>query len=210
MIHDKIFSINLLIMPFGDFDIILGMDWLSEHGVILDCCKKKFTIQNESGDKIEVNARIISTIQANKLIHQGCAFFLAYVINSNSVISQCNKIWTVCEFPDVFPEELSGLPPNNEVEFTIELYLGIAPKSIPLYCMSPMELKKLKVQLQDLLDHRFLRPSTSPWRAPVLFVKKKDNLFDQLKGASVFSKIDLRSGFYQLKVKENDVPKTTF
>ncbi|KAA3455259.1 DNA/RNA polymerases superfamily protein [Gossypium australe] len=151
-------------------------------GVILDCYKKKFIVQSENGNKIEVNGirtsgstRIISTIQANKLLHQGCAAFLAYVINSDSIESQCSKIRTVCEFPDVFPEELLGLPPDREVEFAIEVYPGTASISIPPYLMSSTELKELK-----------------------------------LKGASVFLKIDLRSGYYQLKVKESDVPKTTF
>ncbi|KAA3482844.1 DNA/RNA polymerases superfamily protein [Gossypium australe] len=205
MIQNIIFSVDLLIMPF-------------EHRVILDCCKKKFIVQSENGDKIEVNG-----IRTNGSTH--------------SVESQCSKIRTVCEFPNVFLEELSGLPPDREVEFAIEVYPSTAPMSIPPYRMSPTELKELKVQLQGLLGHGFIRPSNSPWGALVLFVKKKDgsirlyidyrqlnkvtiknryllpcidDLFDQLKGAFVFLKIDLRSGYYQLKVKENDVPKMAF
>ncbi|KAK5831438.1 hypothetical protein PVK06_015236 [Gossypium arboreum] len=244
IIHDKMFLVDLLIMHFGDFDIILGMDWLYEHGVVLDCYKKRFSIQTENGNRIEVNGirtsgstRIILAMKANKLLQQGCPAYLAYVINSDSVGSQCSQIRTVREFLDVFSEELPGLPPDREVEFAIEVYPGTTPISIPPYRMSPTELKELKVQLQDLLDHGFIRPSISPWGAPVLFVKKKDgsmrlcidyrqlnkvtiknkyplpridDLFDQLRGASVFSKIDLRSGYYQLKVKESDVPKTAF
>ncbi|XP_040951282.1 uncharacterized protein [Gossypium hirsutum] len=115
--------------------------------------------QTEDGDRIEVNgirtngpARIISVIKANKLLQRGCTAYLAYVINSDLVGSQCSKIRTVCEFPDVFPEELPSLPPDREVEFAIEVYPGTAPISIPPYRMSPTELKELKVQLQDLLD----------------------------------------------------------
>ncbi|XP_052490820.1 uncharacterized protein LOC128043056 [Gossypium raimondii] len=126
---------------------------------------------------------------------------LAYVINSDSVGSQCSKIRTVCEFLDVFPEELPGLPPDREVEFPIEVYPGTAPISIPPYRMSPTELKELKVQLQDLLDRGFIRPSISPWGAPVLFVKKKDG--------SMRLCIDYRQ-LNKLKVKESDVPKTAF
>ncbi|XP_016694508.1 uncharacterized protein [Gossypium hirsutum] len=118
-------------MPFGDFDMILGMDWLTKHGVILYCCKKKFVFRSENGDKIEVNGirisgltRIISAIRANKLLYQGCEVFLAYVINSNSVDSQCSKIQTVCEFLNVFPEELQGLPPDRKVKFAIEVFPG--------------------------------------------------------------------------------------
>ncbi|KAL0537615.1 hypothetical protein IC582_026598 [Cucumis melo] len=143
----------------------------------------------------------------------------------------------VRDYPDVFPEELPGLPPHREVEFAIELESGTVPISRGPYRMAPTELKELKVQLQELLDKGFIRPSVSPWSAPVLFVKKKDgsmrlcidyrelnkvtvknryplpridDLFDQLQGATVFSKIDLRSGYHQLRIKDGDVPKTAF
>ena len=125
------------------------------------------------------------------------------------------------EFPDVFLEDLSVLPPDREIEFSIDLLLGSNPISKALYRMAPAELRELKAQLQELLDKGFIRPSVSPWGAPVLFIKKKDgsmrlcinyrelnrvtvrnkyplprieDLFDQLQGAQVFSKIDLHSG----------------
>ncbi|XP_040940047.1 uncharacterized protein [Gossypium hirsutum] len=181
IIQNKTFLVDLLIMPFGDFDIILGMDWLSEHEVILDSYKKRFSIQTVSESRVEVNgihtsgpARIISVIKASKLLQQDCSAHLAYVINSDSIGSQCGKIQTICEFLDVFPEELPGSPPDREVKFAIEVYPGIAPISIPPYRMSPTELKELKIQLQDLLDPGFIQPSISSWGASVLFVKKKD------------------------------------
>ncbi|XP_052882707.1 uncharacterized protein LOC108459261 [Gossypium arboreum] len=152
IIQNKTFPVDLLIMPFVDFDIILGMDWLSEHNVILDCYKKRFSIQTASEGRVEVNgirtsgpARIVSAIKGSKLLQQGCSAYLAYVINSDSVGSQCGKIQTVSKFPDVFPEELSGLPLDREVKFTIEVYLGTAPISIPPYRMSPTKLKELKI-----------------------------------------------------------------
>ncbi|KAG8473117.1 hypothetical protein CXB51_035070 [Gossypium anomalum] len=147
------------------------------------------------------------------------------------------SVRTIKEFQDVFSEELPGLPPNREVEFGIDLLPGTAPVSIAPYRIAPKELVELKAQIKELLDRGFIRPSISPWGAPVLFVKKKDgtmqmcidyrqlnkltiknkyplpridDLFDQLKGASVFSKIDLRSGYHQLRVKEKDIYKTTF
>ncbi|XP_017635622.1 uncharacterized protein LOC108477612 [Gossypium arboreum] len=150
--HDVV-TVDLLIMPFGDFDIILGMDWLSEYEVILDSYKKRFSIQTVSESRVKVNgihtsgpARIISVIKASKLLQQGCSAHLAYVINSDSIGSQCGKIQTICEFLDVFPKELPGSPPDREVKFAIEVYPGIAPISIPPYRMSHKELKELKIQ----------------------------------------------------------------
>ena len=143
----------------------------------------------------------------------------------------------VRDYPNVFPDDLFGLPPEREVEFIIDLALETTPISKAPYRMAPMELKELKIQLQELLDKGFIRPSVSPWGAPVLFVKKKDgsmrlyidyrelnkvtvrnkyplpridDLFDQLQGACVFSKIDLQSGYHKLRVRSEDVPKTAF
>ncbi|WVZ75620.1 LOW QUALITY PROTEIN: hypothetical protein U9M48_023657, partial [Paspalum notatum var. saurae] len=144
----------------------------------------------------------------------------------------------VCDFPDVFPEELPGLPLDRDVEFKIDLIPGTAPVSRRPYRMAPDELKELKTQLQEQLDKGFIRPSSSPWGCPALFVEKKDQggkrlcvdyrplnvvtiknkyplphidiLFDQLAGAKVFSKIDLRSGYFQIKIREEDITKTAF
>ncbi|GJV14351.1 putative reverse transcriptase domain-containing protein [Tanacetum coccineum] len=143
----------------------------------------------------------------------------------------------VRDFPEVFPEELTGLPPTRQVEFQIDLMPGAAPVARAPYRLAPYEMKELSEQLQELSDKGFIRPSSSPWGAPVLFVKKKDgsfrmcidyrelnkltvknryplpridDLFDQLQGSSVYSKIDLRSGYHQLRVREQDIPKTAF
>jgi hypothetical protein len=143
----------------------------------------------------------------------------------------------VCEYLDVFPDDLPGMPPDRDFEFVIELQPGTAPISKRPYHMPPNELAELKIQLQDLLDKGYIRPSASPWGCPALFVKKKDNslrlyvdyrpfnavtiknkyplsriniLFDQLAGAKVFSKIDLCSGYHQIKIRSSDVPKTAF
>jgi hypothetical protein len=143
----------------------------------------------------------------------------------------------VCEYPDVFPEELPGMPLDREVEFVIELMPGTAPISKRPYRMPPNELKELKEQLKVLLDKGFIHPSSSPWGCLALFVKKKDDslqmcvdyrplnevtiknkyplpridiLFDQLSGAWYFSKIDLRLGYHQIKIRQEDIPKTAF
>jgi hypothetical protein len=144
---------------------------------------------------------------------------------------------TVSEFLDVFPEELSGMPPDHKIEFVIELVPGTAPIFKRPYRMATNQLAKLKEQLQELLDKGYICPSASPWGAPIIFVLKKDgtqrmcmdyrslnevtiknkyplsridDLFDQLKGVCVFSKIDLRSGYHQLKIRASDIPKTAF
>ena len=143
----------------------------------------------------------------------------------------------VCKYVDVFPNELPGLPPQRVVDFGIELHPGTLPISMTPHRMAPVELQELRVQLQELLDKGFIRPSTSPWGASVLVAKKRgktlrlcigyrqlnrviiqnryllpriDDLFDQLRGARVYFKIDLRTGYHQLKVRETDIPKTVF
>jgi hypothetical protein len=143
----------------------------------------------------------------------------------------------VCEYPDVFSDDLPGTPPDRDVEFVIELHPGTAPISKRPYRMPPKELAELKNQLQELLDKGYIHPSSSSWGSPALFVKKKDGslrmcvdyrslnavtiknkyplpridvLFDQLAGAKVFSKIDLRSSYHQIKIRASDVPKTAF
>ncbi|GJR57087.1 hypothetical protein Tco_1499249 [Tanacetum coccineum] len=111
------------------------------------------------------------------------------------------------DFPEVFPEDLPGLPPTRQVEFQIDLVPGAAPVARAPYRLAPSEMKELSEQLKELSDKGFIRPSSSPWGAPVLFVKKKDGFSGW---SSVYSKIDLRSGYHQLRVREEDIPKTAF
>jgi hypothetical protein len=147
------------------------------------------------------------------------------------------EVLVVQQYPDVFPEELPGMPPDRDIEFIIDFIPGTAPIAKRPYKMAPAELAELKEQLREFQQKGYIRPSSSPWGAPILFVKKKDgsmrmcvdyrslnevtiknkypllridDLFDQLKGAKYFSKIDLRSGYHQLKIKNNDVPKIAF
>ncbi|GKV43664.1 hypothetical protein SLEP1_g50928 [Rubroshorea leprosula] len=184
MVEGRVLLADLILLGIVEFDVILGMDWLSTHYAMVDCYEK---------------------------VHE-CYGYLAYVFESKDKPVFVEGIWVVEDFPNVFSKELPGLPPNREIEFTIDL-------------------------VPELLDKGFIRLSTSPWGAPVLFVKKKDgslrlcidyrrlnqvtvknkyplpridDLFDQLQGARVFSKIDLRSGYYQLKIKPEDVMKTAF
>ena len=238
------FEADLIVLDIHDFDIILGMDWLAKHRATVDCHRKEvhFSQPGEQevifcGERKILSTNLISVMQANKMLRKACQGYLVYAIESPNGEMQLAKVPVVNEFFDVFPEDLPGLPPDREIEFEIELALGTEPISIAPYRMAPAELKELKVQMEELLSKGFVKTSTSPWGAPVLFVKKKDgslrlcidyrqlnqvtirnqyplpridDLFDQLQGAKVFSKIDLRSGYHQLKVRREDVPKTAF
>ncbi|XP_057416627.1 uncharacterized protein LOC130711144 [Lotus japonicus] len=243
-VEDRKLLADLITLDMVDFDVILGMDWLASHYATVDCRNKvvRFDMPGEpsfsfQGERCLTPYNLISALGAFRLLRKGCQGYLALVKDTQAVEKKLEEVLIVCEFPDVFPEELPGLPPDREIEFSIDLVPGTQPISIPPYRMAPAELKELREQLQDLLDKGFIRPSSSPWGAPVLFVKKKDgtmrlcidyrqlnkvtiknkyplpridDLFDQLQGAQCFSKIDLRSGYHQLKIKKEDVPKTAF
>ena len=244
IIADKETLADLIVLEPLELDVILGMDWLATYHATIDCYAKtvKFRPMGEpsfmvKGDQNLVPCNLISALSAGRLLRKGCQGFLAFVHNVEAKESKIEGTPVVSEFLDVFPEELPGLPPEREIEFCIDLAPATQPISIPPYRMAPAELRELKSQLQELLDKGFIRPSTSPWGAPVLFVKKKDgslrlcidyrqlnkvtvknkyplpridDLFDQLQGAQCFSKVDLRSGYHQLRIREQDVPKTAF
>ncbi|KAL0540156.1 hypothetical protein IC582_024386 [Cucumis melo] len=170
------------------------------------------------GMRKAVSRSLISVLKAEKLLRKGCTAFLAHIVVVQREKLKPEDVPVVKEFLDVFPDDLSGLPPDKEIEFTIELLPGTAPISQAPYRMAPNELKELKMQLQELVDKGYIRPSVSPWGAPVIFVKKKDGTlrlcidYRQLNKVTIplFSKIDLRSGYHQLKVRESDIAKTAF
>ncbi|KAL0553582.1 hypothetical protein IC582_007482 [Cucumis melo] len=236
--------VDLLPLELQRLNVILGMDFLFAHHASMDCHKKEVVFKKPGfaevvfrGMRNVVSRSLISVLKAEKLLRKGCTAFLAHIVVVQREKLKPEDVPVVKEFLDVFPDDLSGLPPDREIEFTIELLPGTAPISQAPYRMAPSELKELKMQLQELVDKRYIRPSVSPWGAPVLFVKKKngtlrlcidyrqlnkvrirnkyplpriDDLFDQLKGAALFSKIDLRSGYHQLKVRESDIAKPAF
>ena len=220
------------------------MDWLSLLRADIMCFEKAVRLNlpnNETlviyGDKSSANLRIISCIQARKCLRKDCRAFLAHIVDTSQELKDIKSISVVRDFPDIFPEELPGLPPQRQVEFRIDLIPGATRVAKSPYRLAPAEMQELSSQLNELLQKGFIRPSFSPWGAPVLFVKKKDgsfrmcidyrelnkltvknryplpridDLFDQLQGANYFSKIDLRSGYHQLRVLEGDIPKTAF
>jgi hypothetical protein len=218
----KVIKTDLVLLSLEGMDIILGMDWMTKHKVILDI----------SSRVIEIDSPYEG---ATTLYLPQKEYFHSCVYATTDI--KLEDIPIVCEYPNVFPDDLPGMPPDRDIEFIIELQPGTAPISKRPYHMPPNELAELKIQLQDLLGKGFIRTSASPWGCPALFVKKKDNslrpcvdyrpfnavtiknkyplpcidiLFDQLAGAKVFSKIDLRSGYHQIKIKSSDVPKMAF
>nr|GEV10132.1 putative reverse transcriptase domain-containing protein [Tanacetum cinerariifolium] len=212
-----------------------------------DCPKLK----NKDGEKVnalgwvnnkrESRLTVILCSKAREYMAKGCQIFLAHIsankVEDKSEGKQLEDVPIVQDYPEVFPKDLSGLPPARLVEFQIDLIPGAAPVAQAPYRLAPSEMKESSEKLQELFEKGFIRPSSSPWGASVLIVKKKDgsfricidyrelnkltvknsyplpridNLFDQLQGSSVYSKIDLRSGYHQLRVREQDVPKTAF
>ncbi|KAK1413191.1 hypothetical protein QVD17_34962 [Tagetes erecta] len=243
IIQEEEYPIDLIPITLREFEVVIGMDWLSQHHASIVCNQKIVQFLSPTGKQISVygerkNDIIICTMaKAKKYLKCGYHAFLAYVMDKEAKILELGQVPVVKEFPDVFPKELPGVPPERQVEFKIDLVPGANPVAKSPYRLAPSEMKELMSQLQDLLDKGFIRPSVSPWGAPILFVKKKDgsmrmcidyrelnkltiknryplprtdDLFDQLQGASWFSKIDLRSGYHQVKVREEDVPKTAF
>ncbi|XP_049414692.1 uncharacterized protein LOC125877444 [Solanum stenotomum] len=215
--------VDMVLLDMLDFDVILGMDWLSPYHALLDCYAKTVTLAIPGIPRVEWRwtscsypNRVISHIRAQRMIDRGCLSYLAFIRDVGAESPAMESIPVVQEFPDVFPEDLPGVPPVRDIEFSIDLEPGTKPISIPRYRMAPTELKELKDQIQDLLSKGFIRPSVSPWGAPLnkVTVKNKyplpriEDLFDQLQGAALFSKIDLRSGCHQLRIKPSDVAKT--
>ncbi|XP_074374017.1 uncharacterized protein LOC141714394 [Apium graveolens] len=242
-VGDHILPATLLPLPMRDFDVILGMDWLEKHRAVIDCESRVVKLNLDDGLVVEYHGskpsalyKIISIMKAVRSMKKGCYGYLAYVVDMDMVEPQLKDVPVGREFSDVFPDDLSRLPPQREVEFLIELVPGSEPISKAPYRMAPAELKELTEQLQELLDKGVIRLSVSPWGAPVLFVKKDgsmrmcidyrelnkitvrnryplpriDDLFDQLQGEKFFSKIDLRSGYHQLRVRDGNVPKIAF
>ncbi|GJT36386.1 putative reverse transcriptase domain-containing protein [Tanacetum coccineum] len=249
-LQNHLFKIDLLPIELGSFDVIVGMDWMAEHRVEVVCYEKyirvpyrndMLIVQGErSGIKSESRLEVILSIKTQKYIDQGCQVFLIQMMKEEKTEipeRRIEDVPVVRDFPGVFPEDLPGLPPTRQVEFHIELIPGAAPVVRAPYRLAPAEMKELAEQLKELSDKGFIRPSSSPWGAPILFVKKKDgsflmcidycelnkltvknryplpridDLFDQLQGSSIYSKIDLRSGYHQLRVREEDISKTTF
>ena len=222
VIHNKDFPADLIVLCIHDFDIVLGMDWLSMHRATLDCYKKEVRLVRLEelgviyrGIKREITPSLINAMTASKMLRKGCQGYLAIMVDRRQEGTQLEDIPIVKEFPDVFLDDISGLPPDRAIDFVIELIPGTEPISIPPYRMAPAELKELKAQfvkkkdgsLRLCIDYRQLNRATI---CNQYLLPRIDELFDQLYGSRLYSKTDLRSGYHQLRVRENDVSKTAF
>ncbi|XP_058758679.1 uncharacterized protein LOC131631936 [Vicia villosa] len=168
------FPIDLICLPLKRLDVILGMDWLSLNSVYIGCKEKAIFIPaKETSSDDAITKLIEGTINAVNYLFSQERSFLLVLSEEPSVRVVLSEIPVVCEYPDVFPEDITSLPPKREAEFAIDLIPGTAPVSITPYRMSPIELRELKSQLEELLAKHFIRPSVSPWGAPVLLVKRR-------------------------------------
>jgi hypothetical protein len=218
----RVFSTDLIILEGQGLNVIFGMSWMKRHGAVLDITGRLVHLDSLVYGEVVLHLPAVSHIKAS--LH-------------HMVELKLEDIHVIREFLDVFPDDLPGMPLERAIEFKILLQPDTAPISKAPYKMSPIELKELKIQLQGFLDKGYIYPSISPWCCSVLFVEKKDKelhlcvdycplnavtiknkyplpridiLFDELAGAQVFSKIDLRSGYHQIKIRAEDIPKTAF
>ncbi|GJW81253.1 putative reverse transcriptase domain-containing protein [Tanacetum coccineum] len=185
------FNIDLMPVPLGSFYTIIGMDWLTKHHGVIIYDEKIVRVPfrremlifqgNGNNQKKESRLNIISCTKAQEYLSKGCDVFLAHITTKEaedkSEEKRLKDVPIVRDFPEVFPEDLSGIPPTRQVEFQIDLVPGAAPVARAPYRLAPLEMKELAEQLQELSDKGFIRPSSSLWGAPVLFVKKKDESF---------------------------------
>ncbi|XP_070679196.1 uncharacterized protein [Malus domestica] len=168
IVEDVVMPANLMPLDIMDFDVILGTNWLHYNRAKIDCYGKIVTFHRSGlpgvtfvGKLSGVRHDVISAMKTKRLLSKGCQGYLAHVVLNDDAPSSIEDIRVVKYFPNVFPEDLPGLPTEREVEFVIDLLLGTNPISLTPYRMAPAELRELKVQLQELVDKGFIQPSTS-------------------------------------------------
>nr|GEU62079.1 putative reverse transcriptase domain-containing protein [Tanacetum cinerariifolium] len=180
---DHLFDIDLMPIELGTFDVTVGMDWLVERDALIVCGKKEVHVPYKNktlvvkSDSIVSRLKVISCIKARKYIERGSQLFTAQVTEKEPAKKQLQDVPVICNFPEVFPDDLPALPPPRQVEFKIELIPGAAPVARAPCCLVPSKLKELSDQLKELSKKGFICPSSSSWGALVLFVKKKDGSF---------------------------------
>ncbi|GKB84607.1 putative reverse transcriptase domain-containing protein [Tanacetum coccineum] len=219
------FYIDLMLVELGSFDVIIDMNWLSKYHRVIVYDEKIVRIPygdeilivrgDRSDGRSESRLNIISFTKTQKYLQKVCHVFLAHVTKKKTEDKLKDKrledVPTMRDFSKVFPEDLPGLPPTQQVEFQIDLVPGAAPKARAPYRLAHSEMKELSDQLQELFDKGFIRPKLNKLTVKNRYpLPRIDDLFDQLQGSSVYSKIDLRSRYHQLRVQEEDIPKIAF
>jgi hypothetical protein len=219
----QVFHTALIILEDQGIDVIIGMNWMKMHRVVLDISAHLVHLDSPIYGKVSLHLPPIARLHASS-------------VNAD-VAKSLDEIHIIHEYLDVFPDDLSEMPPDRAIEFKIELQPGTTPVYKQPYPMARNEMAELKTQLQEFLNKGYIHPSCSPWGCPAIFVSKKDKtqrlcvdyrplnaitvknkyplphidlLFDQLIGAQVFSKIDLHYGYHQIKICEEDIPKSAF
>ena len=176
-------KINLNILPLGSYDIRIGMELLEQHHAMIDFLHKSILCIDRQGNQVKilgipkkVYVRKISALQAKKCVMKGIKLFAIKIWDIESNRGKHIEYFTVLEeLKDVSPKEIPGLPPKRDLYFSIKLSLGSVPAYKYPYCMSAPKLVELKLQLQELIEKGYIRPSVSPWGALILFIKKKDD-----------------------------------
>ncbi|GKC02559.1 putative reverse transcriptase domain-containing protein [Tanacetum coccineum] len=180
---NHLFKIDLMSIELGTFDVVIRMDWLVEQDAVIVCGKKLVHIPVKNmtlvvkGDRGTSRLKVISCIKARKYIKRGHQLFVAHLTEKEPKEKRLEDVSVNQDFPKVFPDDLPRLPPPRQVEFKIELVPGAAPVACAPYRLAPSAIKELADQFQELSEKGFIRPSSSPWGALVLFVKKKDGSF---------------------------------
>ncbi|KAJ9556417.1 hypothetical protein OSB04_011031 [Centaurea solstitialis] len=183
VIHGVTFSIDLIPIPMKGIDVVVGADWMFRNRATVDCAEQLVRIRNPSGGELVMYGEgrkkrpaFCSVTKARKYLQHGCTGYLAYMVTDQAEGKKLSvaDVPVVSEFPDVFPEDLPGIPPDRQVEFGINLIPRSAPVARTPYHLVPPELQELSSHLQELSEKGFIHPSSSPWGVPILFVKKKD------------------------------------
>ncbi|GJZ73231.1 putative reverse transcriptase domain-containing protein, partial [Tanacetum coccineum] len=205
---DHLFEIDLMPIELGSFDVIFRIDWLVRYDAVIVCGKKEVHVPYKNktlvvkGDRGASQLKVISCIKAKKYIKRGCHLFLAQVTEKELTCKRIKDVPVVRDFPEVFPDDLPGLPPHRQVEFKIDLVPGATPVARGALVLF---VKKKDGTFRMCIDYRELNKLTIKNRYPLLRI---DDLFDQLEGSSVYSKIHLRFGSHQLCIREEDIPIT--
>ncbi|GJS02875.1 putative reverse transcriptase domain-containing protein [Tanacetum coccineum] len=216
------FNVNLMPVELGSFDAIISMDWLEKFQAVIVCAEKIVRIPwrnktliihgdgSNQGNVTRLN--IISCTKTQKYMEKGFPIFLAHVtakeVEDKSEKRRLKDVPIVQNFPEVFPEDLPGLPPTRQVEFQIDLVPGDEPVARAPYRLAPSEMKELSEQLKDLSDKGFIRPSSSPWGALVLFVKKKDGSFRMYIDYRELNKLTVKNRYPSPRIDEIIDPST--